>query len=233
MSVNRYFSEATALSKCPGDAKYVQPEKSHWRGRLSTVDLLVLTSLKKFLFVLKILSIVFIKQATLIRRSIVPSLSPQLVFPGPTHDVNLGRHMFTPTVYATVTILSKLVRSFFLVLTQLDMFSSIRKNDGCYFDTFFNFFSLQFFVATKLYLGRKNRCTFNKPFYGRNLFRSVKAGVFVTISHFLPSPIFDGKPFTRLHSKNRLLALPAKVRKGWSEWQVQTIAYTIQNWLPP
>jgi hypothetical protein len=56
--------------------------KSNWRGRFSTVDLLVLTSLDQSLFILKILFTFFTKQATLIRRSTVPSLSPQLVFPG-------------------------------------------------------------------------------------------------------------------------------------------------------
>jgi len=61
-----------------------------------------------------IINLFYIKQATLIRRSIVPSLPPQLVFPGPIHDVNLGRSMFTPTIYATVTTPSKLVRSFFI-----------------------------------------------------------------------------------------------------------------------
>jgi hypothetical protein len=44
-------------------------------GRLSTVDLLVLTSLDKLVFELKIFSF-FTKQATLMRRSTVPGLPP-------------------------------------------------------------------------------------------------------------------------------------------------------------
>jgi hypothetical protein len=35
------------------DCKPLHPRKSYWRGRLSTVDLLVLTSLDKLLFILK------------------------------------------------------------------------------------------------------------------------------------------------------------------------------------
>jgi hypothetical protein len=52
-------------------------------GRLSTVDLLVLTSLEQLTLILKILFSFFTKQATLIRRSTVQSVPPQLVFPGP------------------------------------------------------------------------------------------------------------------------------------------------------
>ena len=58
------------------------PGKSYWRGRLSTVGLLVLTSLDEFLFVLKISFTFLAKQAGLMRRSTVLSLPPQLVFPG-------------------------------------------------------------------------------------------------------------------------------------------------------
>jgi hypothetical protein len=60
----------------------VKPGKSYWRGRLSTVDLLVLTSLYWLIFFLKILFIGVSKQATLIRRSTVLSLPLQLGFPG-------------------------------------------------------------------------------------------------------------------------------------------------------
>ncbi len=52
------------------------------KGRLSMVDLLVLSSLDQLLFIMKILFRCFTKQATLLRRSTVPSLPPQLVFPG-------------------------------------------------------------------------------------------------------------------------------------------------------
>ncbi len=50
-------------------------EKSYWRGRLSTLDLLVLTSLDQIVYILEILFSFFIKQATLMRRSTVLSLS--------------------------------------------------------------------------------------------------------------------------------------------------------------
>jgi len=56
--------------------------KSYRRGKLSTVDLLVLTSLVQLLFILKIFFTFFTKQVTLMRRSTVQSLPPQLVFPG-------------------------------------------------------------------------------------------------------------------------------------------------------
>ncbi len=57
---------------------------SYWRGSLSTVDLLVLTSLAQLLFQLKILIHCFSKQVTLMRGSTVLSLPPQLVFLGKT-----------------------------------------------------------------------------------------------------------------------------------------------------
>ncbi len=60
----------------------VIPGMSYWKGRLSTVDLLVSTCLNQLLFTLKILFSLFKKQANLIWRSIVLSLPPQLVFPG-------------------------------------------------------------------------------------------------------------------------------------------------------
>jgi hypothetical protein len=53
------------------------------RGRLSTVDLLVLTSLDQLIFKLKILFAFVTKQATLMRRSTVLSLPLQIVFPAP------------------------------------------------------------------------------------------------------------------------------------------------------
>ncbi len=72
------------------------PGKSHWKGKLSTVyllvlpvdllvltaDLLVLTSLDQLLFVLKILLTFFSRQATSMRRSSVLSLPSQLAFHG-------------------------------------------------------------------------------------------------------------------------------------------------------
>ncbi len=61
---------------------WIQALKSYWRGRLDTVDLLVLTSLKQVLFILKILFTLFKKQATLIRRSTVLSLPPHPLIQG-------------------------------------------------------------------------------------------------------------------------------------------------------
>jgi hypothetical protein len=52
----------------------------HWRGRLRTVDLDVLTCLDYLLFISKALFIFCIKQSTLTRRSTVLSLLFQLVF---------------------------------------------------------------------------------------------------------------------------------------------------------
>ncbi len=63
---------------------------------MSTVDLLVLTSLDKLLFILKILFAFFTKQATFMRRSTVLSIHLQLVFPGWTvSDLRTG--LFTQT----------------------------------------------------------------------------------------------------------------------------------------
>ncbi len=54
-------------------------------GRISTVDLLVLTSLDQLLFILKIFFFTFFtKQATSMRKPTVLILPPQLVFPGLT-----------------------------------------------------------------------------------------------------------------------------------------------------
>ncbi len=58
----------------------LKPEKSYWRGRLSTVDLLELTSLDQLLFIMEILFRCFTKHATLSWRSTVLSLPLKLVF---------------------------------------------------------------------------------------------------------------------------------------------------------
>ncbi len=63
----------------------LQPGRSYWVGRLSTVDLLVLTYLDQLVFILKTSFSFFTKQASLRRRSTVLSLLPQLVFPAPIH----------------------------------------------------------------------------------------------------------------------------------------------------
>jgi len=57
----------------------VKPGNTNWRGRIRTVDLLVLTCLDQLLL---ILSTFITKQGTLMRRSTVLSFSLQLVFPG-------------------------------------------------------------------------------------------------------------------------------------------------------
>ncbi len=51
-----------------------QARKPHWGERLSTFDLLALTGLDRLLFMMKISFTFFTKQATLNRRSTVPSL---------------------------------------------------------------------------------------------------------------------------------------------------------------
>ncbi len=56
--------------------------KSYRRGKLSTVDLLVLTSLGQLVFILKLLFSFVTKYAALMRRSTVLSLPLQLVFLG-------------------------------------------------------------------------------------------------------------------------------------------------------
>jgi hypothetical protein len=60
----------------------IYPWKPYRRRRISTAHLLVLTGLDQLLLILKILSTYFAKQATLMRRSTVLSLPPQLAFPG-------------------------------------------------------------------------------------------------------------------------------------------------------
>ncbi len=60
----------------------------HWRGRIITLDLLVLTSLDQFLFQLKIWITFLTKQATLVSRSTALSLPLQLVFP----DLSIHKH---------------------------------------------------------------------------------------------------------------------------------------------
>ncbi len=54
--------------------------KPYWKGRLCTVDLLVLTSLNQFFYILNIIYFLT-KHATLIRRSTVLFHPLQLVFP--------------------------------------------------------------------------------------------------------------------------------------------------------
>ncbi len=57
------------------------PENPYWKGRLSTLDQLVLTSLDLLLYIIKIWFTFDTKQITKMRRSTVLSLPFQLVFP--------------------------------------------------------------------------------------------------------------------------------------------------------
>jgi len=57
------------------------------RGRLSTVDLIVLTSLDQLVFLIGNIIFFFTKQATLMRRPSVLSLPPQLVFPAASYVI--------------------------------------------------------------------------------------------------------------------------------------------------
>ncbi len=65
-------------------ARRLVPRNPNRRGRLSTVNLLALTSFGQFGFILKILINFVTKQATLMRRSTVLNLPPLLVFPACT-----------------------------------------------------------------------------------------------------------------------------------------------------
>jgi hypothetical protein len=57
------------------------PGKTYRRGRLSTVDLLVLTCLDQLLLLIKILYTFLTEQATLMRRTTVLSLPPSVGIP--------------------------------------------------------------------------------------------------------------------------------------------------------
>jgi hypothetical protein len=62
--------------------RFISPGNPYWKGKLSTVDLLALTSLNQFILILKILLTFVSKQATLMKRSTVLSHPVQVVFPG-------------------------------------------------------------------------------------------------------------------------------------------------------
>ena len=68
-----------------GSSSNVTTRNPHWKGRLSTFDLLVLTSLDQFLFYMEHIIYLFTKQATLNRRSMALSLPILIVFPGHCH----------------------------------------------------------------------------------------------------------------------------------------------------
>ncbi len=62
-------------------SKIFQTGNPYLRGRISTIDLLVPTSLEQLLFVIKILFTSFTRHGVLMRRSVVQTLPLQLVFP--------------------------------------------------------------------------------------------------------------------------------------------------------
>ncbi len=69
--------------------------KPYWWGRISTVDLLGLTSLDQVLFTLKILFTFFTKQPILNRRSTVLSIPLQQEFPGSGQVFSLDLFSFS------------------------------------------------------------------------------------------------------------------------------------------
>ncbi len=73
-------------------------ENPYLRERLSTVDHLVITSSYQLISKLKILFTVAIKQAALMRRSTVLSLSLQLVFPGCGYSWQVSFKLCCPNV---------------------------------------------------------------------------------------------------------------------------------------
>jgi hypothetical protein len=80
-----------------------QPGNPYSVVKLSTVDLLVLSSLDQLLFLLKILIILATKQATLIWRSFILSLPFQIVFPGPTFHSLVGSTSFGQQTFGSKT----------------------------------------------------------------------------------------------------------------------------------
>ncbi len=75
-----FLNKFNHLSNSVQSKSLVEPGNSCCRGRLSTIDLLVLTSLNQLLFLLKMSLKVFITQPNLTRSSNVLSLSLQLMF---------------------------------------------------------------------------------------------------------------------------------------------------------
>ncbi len=67
---------------------------SIWKGRLSTVDLLVLTSLYQLIFILKKFITFVAKQVALMRRSMVWSLPLRLEFPGYRQNFTIFCHFW-------------------------------------------------------------------------------------------------------------------------------------------
>ena len=76
------WSQMANWCQCCKTFLCVSAGNTSWGGRLRTVDLLVITCLDQLLFVLKILFTFLTNQATLMRRSTILSLHPQLEFRG-------------------------------------------------------------------------------------------------------------------------------------------------------
>ncbi len=69
------------------------PGKPYWRGRLSTIDLLVLTSLDQVLLYCNYYLTFFTKHSTLMRRSTVLILPLKLIFPDWTYSAHLKQSL--------------------------------------------------------------------------------------------------------------------------------------------
>jgi hypothetical protein len=74
-------SNSHSVFKLEGKIKFIAVTYMEVEGKLSTIDLLELTSSDELLFILKILPTFVAKEATIMRRSTVLSFSLQLVFP--------------------------------------------------------------------------------------------------------------------------------------------------------
>ncbi len=88
--------------------------QTKWLTKISqgalTEGSLVLTSLDQLIIILKILFPFATKQATLIRRSIVPSLPVEIVFPDMVHDMRLNQVHFFAAVNQFVRIKANLTQ---------------------------------------------------------------------------------------------------------------------------
>jgi len=87
--INCFIGTANYGHTCAALILFIYPWKPYCKGRFSTVDL-VLTSLDELHFILKILFTYVTKQATLMWRSTVLSLSLQLVFPASVQGILKG-----------------------------------------------------------------------------------------------------------------------------------------------
>jgi hypothetical protein len=84
--------------------RLISPANPNRRGRVSTVDLLVLTSSDQLLLILKMYFSFFTKQPILIRRSTVLNLPDQIGVPAPSNLLTLGLTACTIKLFTTVII---------------------------------------------------------------------------------------------------------------------------------